>query len=166
MLNKRSRIIAIVVSAFFATLLCLAFFCSINPSLSKRDKEKVEELYVRIMERPLEWYDENGCIESDGVYRYVGTYGDIYAFLEIGDNIKPSGDKEDLPYPVRGLSRTVYYPVEAIVRLYHTKGALKNVYGEPTIEYITNIRYREDYLSDEMLEDLTQDIEEIAREHN
>ncbi len=166
--GKRSRIIAIAVSAFFATLLCLAYIYSTNPSLPQWEKEKVEEQYARLREWPLVWYDENGCIESEYVHRYIGTYGDCYAILEIGDNHDDGTYMElEMPYPIYGLSKTVYYPVEADVMLYHTKRTFENGNAKPIrFMFLKYIRNREEWISDEMLEQLTRDLEIIAKEHN
>ena len=106
-------------------LVWLIFFYNSVPRLPKKEKEKVVTEYFnrycrgemeRYSNRPIIWYDENGRVEKHNVWRYVGTYGDCYAFIVIGDNVAlPAGGSVQIPYPLEGLPRKVYYPQEAVV---------------------------------------------------
>lgn len=184
MLQKHRKPIFVILTLLLVSLLLwgIIYYNSV-PRLSKTEKEKVKiEYYNRYcagemgkyLANPITWYDENGNKEENNVWRYVGTYGDCYAFLVIGDNEDPlSADPFQLPYPLIGLSRNVYYPNEALVYLYHTKREFNSneanwIIDGATIrmELIYMIDNREEWLTDEQLEQLTQDIERIAKEYN
>ena len=178
-------ILAAIAILLAGLLIWFFFFYNSAPRLPKMEKEKIETIYYehwivdsKFPEKsPLIWYDENGYVEEEGVWRYVGTYGDCYAFLLIGDNeadylVSPPMHVQ-LPFPIPGLCGTVYYPSEAHVVLYHTKNEFSyaDVYGtnfEGTIRMcqLRSINNREDWLTDEQLEQLTQDIEAISKAHN
>ena len=123
---------------------------------------------------PITWYDENGYNEERDVWRYVGKYGDCYAFLRIGDNKNLNGKPTPDPYPLRGLARTVFYPNEAEVYLYHTQRDfdIDEGYGIITTriaelyELKMETQNREEWLTDEQLEQLTRDIEKLAKDYN
>ena len=152
------------------------------PRLPDSEKKKIEELYYDTWYggpkyskfHPLTWYDENGGIEEDLVWRYIGTYGDCYAFLKIGDNLAdidvvPPYTMPN-PFPLQGLSREVWYHTEADVVLYHTQKDFPVVIGDR--EYSARLRglwgmdNREEWITDAQLEQLTRDIEKIAKAHN
>lgn len=176
----------ILFAALVLLLLCLLvwsiFFYYSVPRLSRSEKELVwAEYFDRYCQadmenyrvRPLIWYDENGHVERENVWRYVGMYGDCYAFLQIGDNKDFEGLPEEGPYPLLGLSRNVFYPNEAWVMLYHTKKEFTSdeapwiVDGYTIrIEWINMTKKGEKWITDEQLEQLTQDIEKIAKEYN
>ncbi len=176
-------ILTVVAILLVGLLIWFIFFYNHIPRLSKKEKEKVEEAYFivlgsdeeRYVRNAIIWYDENGNVEENKVWRYVGKYGDCYAFLMIGDNKNSYMEEVDIPYPIRGLSRFVYYPTEVSVMLYHTKrgftlkeieefdGVSENLYQVWRLEYMRN---REEWITDEQLEQLTQDVEKIAAAHN
>ena len=182
MLQKRRKLIFVILAFLLVGLLIwLVWFHNSVPRLSRKDKELVRTEYFNrycggkmeaYREQPLIWYDENGHIEKEHVWRYVGTYGDCHAFLQIGDN-KWDGLPTQHPYPLLGLSRNVFYPNEALVHLYHTKREFNSdeapwiVDGATIrIELIYVIKNREKWITDEQLEQLTQDIEKIAKAYN
>ena len=152
------------------------------PRLSKKEKEKVEQAYFIATgsneewykQNPIIWYDENGYVEENNVWRYLGVYGDCYAFLRIGDNINMFEKEIDLPWPIQGFDSPVYYPVEADVMLYHTKQAFthEEVYGTALSDYtyqlwnLYDVRNRNVLLTDAQLERLTRDIEKLAKAHD
>ena len=152
------------------------------PRLPPWEKEKVEQAYFIEMgsdeemyaQNPIIWYDENGHVEEYNVWRYIGKYGDCYAFLRIGKNINAYWEEVQLPCPVVGLDPPVYYPVQAFVMLYHTKREFthEEVNGRSHADCthqlwnLLDVRNRNVLLTDEQLEQLAQDIEKLAREHN
>ena len=140
------------------------------PRLSKEEKELVRTEYFNqycgrrtavYSKNPIMWYDENGYVEEDGVWRYIGTYGDCYAFLRIG---VPMGH-EEFPgpptnmNPLIGLTRLVTYSRKAGVYLYHTKSE----FGWVRLKLISEITNPDQWITEEQLEQLTQDIEKIAK---
>ena len=172
-------IIAILAVLLIGLLVCFIFFRNTDSGLPESEKEKIEKLYyeqmIPVPERPedypLIWYDENEGVEEKGVWRYIGTYGDCYAFLIIGDNLADIGVFPPYtmpnPYPIQGLTRDVYYSVEADIVLYHTKEKME--YGNQEhatqmalLSEIDNVGNREDWVTNEQLEKLTQDIEQIS----
>ena len=152
------------------------------PRLPPWEKEKVEQAYFILTgsdeewyaQNPIIWYDENGYVEENKVWRYVGKYGDCYAFLRIGDNKNAHWEEVDIPCPVAGLDPPVYYPVQAFLYLYHTKRGFtyKEIRGCDGTENIyqlwllDSMRNREEWITDEQLEQLTRDIEKLAKAHN
>ena len=126
------------------------------------------------LDYPVTWYDENGYIEEENVWRYVGKYGGCYAFLRIGDNKNLNGKPTPDPYPLRGLARVVFYPNEAEVYLYHSYRdfEIETGYGIITTriaelyEIKMELQNREKWLTDEQYEQLTQDIEKLAKDYN
>lgn len=169
MKSRRDRIIAIIASILAIIIVCLIYIYASIPRLPPWEKERIE--LERTGPGPI-WYDENGYVEEPGVYRYIGTYGYCYAFLVIGDGTGATFDLIEGPFEVHGLSRSVYYPIDATVLLYHTKRTFTSGIDTPW-ETTTRIRYleamgmdREEWLTDEQLERLTQDIEKIAKAHN
>ena len=141
------------------------------PALSAEEKEKVDAEVKGI--KITSWYDENGYKEESGVWRYVGTYGDCYAFLMYELNITPIFDPITLPIELQGLSRPVAFHHNASVMLYHTKQAFafSEIYGEgdnsrlQSWAYLKHIANRNQWLTDAQLEELTRDIEKIAKSH-
>ncbi len=175
-ISIRKSTVAIVASILAViTFLLILLYVSV-PRLPKWEKDKVREAYNEqtIRPVPIVWYDENGYKEECDVFRYLGKFGDCYAFLQIGDNRNDMEGDAVLPYPLDGLSRTVYYHIEARVWLYHTKREFtyEELFGWDFMDGSVNmyclpeLNNREEWISDELLEQLTQDIEEIAREHN
>lgn len=178
----RKFIIVILVLLFVGLLLWGIFFYYSVPRLSKEEKKLVRAEYIdrycggkmeTYLEYPLIWYDENWYIEEDGVWRYVGTYGDCYAFIRIGDNVDVDMLAALNPYPMGGLARVVEYPNEAVVYLYHTKREFNSdeanwIVDGTTIrmEMISGIMNLEQWITDEQLEQLTLDIEKIAKEYD
>lgn len=157
------------------------------PRLPEWEKKKIEEVYyeswIPFPDKPelypLIWYDENGGIEEEDVWRYIGTYGDCYAFLVIGDNQTGMLSLEDmyvdLPYLLPGLTSDVYYPIEADIVLYHTQKEFTYKAEYSNWEYTSRMDSlaliirrgnREEWISDKQWERLTKDIEEIAKAHN
>ena len=149
------------------------------PRLPDSEKKKIEEIYYeRLIPLPskpwlypLVWYDENGGVEEEFVWRYIGTYGDCYAFLDIADNLSDVDGLTPMinPYPIHGFDREVYYPIEVNVVLYHIPGEIL-VKGEYR-DYATQVAYleelkseynREEWITDEQLEQLARDIEAIS----
>ena len=155
------------------------------PRLPPWEKEKVVQEHTRVFGEdeicyhPIIWYDENGYVEENYVWRYIGKYGDCYAFLEIGDNYNMAMEKMELPCPIGGLvDSPVYYPVEAQIVLYHTKqkftpnDVFDHSYADDADDssrklwYLIEVEKRNVLLTDEQLEKLTRDVEKIAKEHN
>ena len=147
-------------------------------------KEKVEREYYEVLwsgakeyahkHNPLIWYEDNGYVEEEHVWRYIGKYGDCYAFLVIEDNIDGFGSPWEGPYPIEGLSREVIYPTnEACIMLYHTQ---KEFTYEQMWQFefesdakfkmylLSEIKNREEWLTDAQFEQLTQDVEKLAEE--
>lgn len=140
------------------------------PPFTDEIKEVIKASNSRII-----WYDENGNVEEPGVWRYIGTYGDCYAFLEIQSPIGATFDPIELPYDIQGLSRPVSYPQVASVVLYHTTREFtwNELHSRPDetgtfADYRTRMLWldfavnREDWLTDAQLEQLTADIEKMA----
>ena len=175
-------ILSILALLLVGLLIWFIFFYRSTPHLSDQEKDKIEEVYNNtwflgseyVKTRPIVWYDENGGIEEDGVWRYVGTYGDCYAFLKIGDNfsdmtVYPPYTMPN-PFPLDGLSHEVYYHTEANVVLYHTKKDFTILVGDREysgrLKDLREIDNREEWITDEQLERLTRDVEKIAAAHN
>lgn len=180
MLQKyRKHIFAILAVLLVGLLLWGIFFYYSVPRLSKEEKELVRKEYINqycggdtknYLENPIIWYDENWHIEENGVWRYVGTYGDCYALLRIGDNIYDYLRSENTPHMVLGLPRPVVYPNEAEAYLYHTKREFNSVEANWIVdgttvrmERIHAIMNLDQWITEEQLEQLTQDIEKIAK---
>ena len=175
MLRKHRKII---LSVLIVGLLLwgISFFFP-APRLSKITKEKVRTEYFDqfcggyegdYLQRPIIWYDENWYREEKNVWRYLGKYGDCYAFLGIGDNKDLVGLPTQDPFPIEGLTRTVYYHREAYVYLYHTKKEFIYSSGEPRrMQVLSGLAHkREEWLTDEQLEQLTRYIEKLAKDYN
>ena len=174
-------ITAILSVLLIGLLIWFIFFYHSVPHFSDEEKKKIEEVYyeswIPFPDKPelypLIWYDENGGIEEEGVWRYIGTYGDCYAFLVIGDN--QTGMPSDmhmyveLPYLLPGLTSDVYYPIEADIVLYHTQKEFTyegfTSHMDP-LALIISRGDREEWISDKQWERLTKDIEAIAKAHN
>ena len=177
-MRKNRKLIFAILAILIAVIIWGIDLYASTPRLPQWEKEKVEEAYYAVSPAPpLIWYDENGYTEEKFVYRYIGTYDYCHAFLEIGDNTNAIFEEIDLPYPICGLSRTVYYPVEADVVLYHTKKAFTyeevsnyedagKVEGTYRLCYLASLKNRREWLTDAQLERLTQNIEKIAKAHN
>lgn len=181
MLKKyRAHIIFGLVVALSVGILVASSIYDSVPRLSRMTKDKIKEDYFvyecgsneRIYKMaPIIWYEENNYTEEENVWRYIGTYGDCYAFLVIGSGIGATMDPLELPVKLQGLSRTVYYPNDAHVMLYHTKrlftyqeAIYPNSSYEKTIKMasLDEIENREEWLTDAQLEQLTRDIEKMA----
>ena len=177
MTKKYGKIVtlALIVVLAVAILIQIIIYASV-PRLPRREKEKVEAAYYvtvipnpgRPDQYPLIWYDENGGVEEDWVWRYIGTYGDCYAFLQIGDNINAIMTPCNNPYRIRGFDREVYYHTEANVILYHTEGY---IYKDGPYGYYTPMIHlfdlsnsdREEWITDKQLQQLARDIEAISK---
>lgn len=175
MQNRRECFIATVTSVLAVAIICLTFIYAATPRLPKWEKKKIEAIYAeKWSPYPIVWYDENGYKEENGVWRYVGTYGECYALLCIGNNTDMIFEPVELPYKLFGLSYPVYYPVEADLILYHTKKAFtyeeiydfEGVEGTYRLCYLASIKNREEWITDAQLERLTRDIEKIAKDYN
>ena len=140
------------------------------PRLPFWEKEEVLNVlneYTSTYYNDLFWYKDSGDIEEPGATRYIGTYGDCYAFLVIGSKTGATMEPYVGPVNVDGLTRDVYYPVNAYVVLYHTDPNF------PTSQY-RRVWYIKDepseyiglYISDWQLERLTRDVEKLAKEHS
>lgn len=125
MLPEYQKILFTVLAVFLVGILFWSFFIRHSvPRLSKTEKELVQAEYTRLycagdikeyQEYPLIWYDENGYVQEDCVWRYIGTYGDCYALLAIGINASnPDFDTIEKPFPIEGLSREVLYHCEVV----------------------------------------------------
>ena len=124
------------------------------------------------------WYDECGTWDAMGTFRYMGTYGDCYAFLVYtpAGTVAPENGK----FVVHALPSAVYFPAPYNMQivLYHTKQdyAIKDIYRENT--YKSFIHYDGDarchylnpdflknpgeWLTDSQWEQLTRDVQKIA----
>lgn len=192
-MQRRWKRLSIIAAAFLCVLIVFAAYFKLSsdtvqdpvPTLSKEEKEFVKmeyydsdcagklETYLR---QPIIWYDENGYVEERRVWRYVGTYGDCYAFLVIGDNLGPSEEQCQIPYQIPGLRGSVFYSNEALVYLYHTK---KEFTRDGRTTWIAEGAYRRlalihaihginlgDWITEEQLEQLREDIKALAPECN
>ena len=166
--------------------LLINFYYFSTKRLPPWEKEKVEYEYYEVLWSskeeysrgyPLIWYEDNGYVEEEHVWRYVGTYGDCHAFLVIGDNTDVFWNQLEPPYPIEGLSRVVEYPAANQVRimLYHTKKSFTYAQfaqidtGNDKVfkmRYLDEIRNREEWLTDAQFEQLTCDVEKLAKEHS
>lgn len=175
--------IVIAVSALLVggLLVWLVFFCNIAPRLSPWMKNRVFNEYYEdwydanaeaCMEWPLIWYDENGQVEGNYVWRYIGTYGDCHAFLNIFDFTNKILLSESFPpYRLEGFPRSVYYHLESNVVLYHTKRVFADQEargfeqndGKCRMLRLQEIKNMEDWLTDSQLEELAKDIEAISK---
>lgn len=180
-MRKIREIVFVILAVLIAVVIILSIgFYAPTPILPRWEKEKIEEVYYGMWERrslpapPLVWYDKNGYVEEENVYRYIGTYGYCYAFLVTGDNINEIFEKVNIPYPIYGLSHMVYYPAEVDIVLYHTQKEFtyeevynfKGVEGTYRLCYLASIENREEWLTDAQLERLTRDVEKIAKAHH
>ena len=105
------------------------------------------------------WYDENGGVEEEFVWRYIGKYGNNYAFLKIRG---PAAE----PYPLKGVYGDVYYPHNALVVLYNDEKESPLNFG--TVRHwasLADARKSGDWITDYQWKRLSQDIEKIAKEH-
>ena len=114
----------ILATALFLSIAILGLFLFdyfSPPRWSQAEKERVKQAYVQwsninkekasegweekwLNNHPMIWYDENGNVEENNVWRYIGTYGDCYAFLLIGKdvNVMMPTDDYPIPYPLVG----------------------------------------------------------------
>lgn len=166
-------IFSVTIVLLAGLLIWLIFTYNPIPRLSKNEKANVEKAFSDQKMESSEgdtiiWYDENGYVEEEHVWRYIGTYGDCYAFLRIGM------EETSLPDLLQELSRDVYYPNHADVMLYHTKRTF--TYSEVScgttssqerckLMCLDSIRNRDEWITDEQLEQLTRDIEKLAKAH-
>ena len=149
------------------------------------EKKNIEQVYFDqwcmsddklYNQHPIIWFDENDGVEAENVWRYIGKYGDCYAFLVIEDNIDGFGSPWEGPYPIEGLSREVIYPTnEACIMLYHTQ---KEFTYEQMWQFefesdakfkmylLSEIKNREEWLTDAQFEQLTCDVEKLAKQQS
>ena len=167
-LNK--KLIFVISAVLVVVIICGIFLFAYTPSLPEQEKAKIEALYS-----PIIWYDENGHVEEEHVWRYIGKYGDCYAFLQIGSGINAMFEPVEPPFVLDGLSYPVYYPEDAYIFLYHTKQEFSHsdVFGfdykdAPMVRMtaLQSIENREEWISDWQLYRLTRDLERIAWLHN
>lgn len=120
--------------------------------------DKDGEFYRR---HPLVWFDENGGRRNADVFRYFGTYGDCIVLLRYGDNVTALFEPIKPPCPLYGLSRTVDFPIECEVILYHTNPNYpKHDAIAAPITSLLNLEYLQlQWLTDAQLEQLTDDLE-------
>ena len=192
-MQRRWKRLSIIAAAFLCVLIvfsaCFKFSSDTVqdpvPTLSKEEKEFVKMEYYDLkcggkletyLRQPIIWYDENGYVEEHHVWRYVGTYGDCYAFLVIGDNWDLWG--EITPGEPYGLTRLekVFYHCEADVYLYHTKTEFTRDGRTTWIAEGNNVRLAdivqinkinlEEWITEEQLEQLREDIKALAPECN
>ncbi len=118
-----------------------------------------EKFYPTASYQPIVWYDENGGVEEEGVWRYVGTYGDCVAMLRIEDGYVSLSDLP-VPLPLRVMSnpRPVHYHCECTVQIYNTKQATED--GSKLAPL--HVDGVEGWLSDEQYAQLADDIEAIS----
>ena len=182
-MKKKSKIIigAILLLAVVFLVVYTLLADKSPANLTEEQKKAVENAYFEewidsderyLAENPIIWYDENGGVEEPGVWRYIGTYGKCQAFLRILENsngIEMPPATFRIPFQVQGLSREVYYNEVVDVILYHTEKEFS--YSEVLgMNYTGNIRLwmlhdmdnREDWLTDDQLEQLTADVEKMA----
>ena len=172
---KRWKWVAgISILVILCLLVGLSVFNNSVPRLSRREKNLVKAEFIATQyggdietykKNAIIWYDENWHVEKNRVWRYIGTYGDCYAFLAFYDGmLNPLPG----PYELRGLSRSVLYPNKAYVFLYHTKEAQVTAFGRTVrlAEIPIPEEYRKKWITDEQWKQLTRDIVEIAREYN
>ena len=167
-LNK--KLIFAISAVLVVAIIYGIFLFAYTPSLPEREKVKIEALRSSII-----WYDENGHVEENNVMRYIGKYGDCYAFLQFGDGFDPLLQPVKLPFELLGLSYPVYYPKDAYIYLYHTKRefpyneAYNSMFSrDSTVRMmaLVSIKNREEWISDWQLKRLTRDLERIAWLHN
>lgn len=167
-------IFSVTIVLLAGLLIWLIFTYNPIPRLSENEKANVQKAFcdqkmVSSEGDTIIWYDENGYVEEEYVWRYIGTYGDCYAFLRIGM------EETSLPDLLQELPRNVYYPNHADVMLYHTKRTF--TYSEvscgaiPSKEkcklmYLHSIENLEEWITDEQLEQLTRDVEKLAKAHD
>ena len=172
-------IVSILAIVLVAVLVVGVFLHFSVPKLSQKEKEKVEQEYNENGDGkvfPIVWYDENGHVEEPYVWRYIGKYGDCYAFLKFGSGLGATGQRYEGFVVLYGLSRQVYYPVDADVVLFHTKRTFTYTYTDVDASVKREVRWvtleslgekqRQEWLTDKQLEKLTRDVEKIAKEHN
>ena len=149
--------------------------------LPKWEKRKVEKVYFEeycggheglYKSQPIIWYEDNAYVDEWGVWRYLGAYGECYAFLWIGDETNSLGEKMEA-FLIQGLAKEVYYPRYAAIMLYHRhkqfpyEETLGNSFDDRMVSmhYLHEINNREEWLTDKQLEKLTRDVEKIANQH-
>ena len=168
-LNK--KLIFAISAVLVVAIIYGIFLFAYTPSLPEREKAKIEAL-----RSPIIWYDENGHVEENNVWRYIGKYGDCYAFLQFGNGEDPMFQPVKLPFELLGLSYPVYYPKDAYIFLYHTKREFPDneVFGDSPytkethmirMTTLMSIENREEWISDWQLKRLTRDLERIAWLH-
>lgn len=166
-MTKRGKII--ITSLLVISIAFLVGYVIFQPSpgtLSRQQKADVVAAYNRywkdgiekeITYDPVIWYDENGGVEEDGVWRYFGTYGDCLVLFELGENFDAELD---------GLTRPVYYPSDGCivgcrVVLFHTGEDYHMLYDIPCrLQTLHQVCIEDaNWLTDEQLEQLTDDLE-------
>ena len=158
--------IAAILLAGLLIWVLINFYYYSTKRLPPWEKEKVLDVLNEYSSDyyDLFWYDDGGDIEEPGATRYIGTYGDCYAFLVIGSTSGASGQPYEGPVKVSGLSREVYYPVHVHVVLYRLDS--NSQYRPVWYLYDESREHTAFYISDWQLERLTCDVEKLAEEHS
>lgn len=167
MKTRRDRIIMIIASVLAIVIVCLTCIYAATPRVPPWEKEKILDEFndCQYDYYDLFWCEENGYVDEPGAMRYIGTYGDCYAFFIIGSKTNAAMMPYIGPVKIYGLSRPVYYPVNALVALYHTKPT----FSWKRVMYIQDLTpemRRELYISDWQLERLTRDVEKLAEQYS
>ena len=119
------------------------------------------------------WYDEYGSEDMINVWRYIGKYGDCYAFIWTYPHEQYLGYVPE-EYLLDGLFGEVMYPRNSRVMLYHTKQEFTfeemyegSAYGFPERSShcgdLTYLKNRKKWLTDSQWVQLTRDIEKMAK---
>ena len=167
MKSRRGRIIAIVAAVLvIAMILHIGRVYGCYPKMTSWEKEKILNVLNEYSfdYYNLFWYEDNGFANEPGATRYIGTYGDCYAFLILGSGYMFPGFPYEGPVKIYGLSRDVYFPIHAYVVLYQTDPSFPRrrvwLLGDQTEEV------RRLYISDWQLERLTRDVEKLAEQYS
>lgn len=166
MKSRRCRIIAIVAAVLVvAVLLHVGRVFGVYPKMAPWEKEKILNVLNEYTSDYYElfWYENSDDIDEPGATRYIGTYGDCYAFLVIGSKTGASGQPYEGPVQIDGLTREVYYPVHVHVVLYRTDS--NSQYRPVWYLYDETREHTAFYISDWQLERLTRDIEKLAEQY-
>lgn len=173
MKSRRGRIIAIVAAVLvIAMILHVGRVYGCYPKMAPWEKDIIiNELDIADGTSEFHfWYEDNGFVEEPGATRYIGTYGDCYAFLILGFNTNSIMEPYEGPVEIYGLSRLVYYPVKAYIGLYHIKRSFPRYGGEIELRawYLERLspETRREWMSDWQLERLTRDVEKLAEQYS
>ncbi|MBQ7331411.1 MAG: hypothetical protein IJW94_06435 [Oscillospiraceae bacterium] len=130
----KKKIILIVAALLLIEAIAICFDLFAAPkALPPETKEEILQAYrLQVCRGNLEnsekhyrtmkmvWFDENGGERDAGVFRYFGTYGDCIVLLRYGADKGCVYGPFKRSFPMRGLSRPVYYPMECDIFLYNT----------------------------------------------